>query len=231
MSHLQRYKPTLVAVLREAVRGKAVSRTLTNLFWTGRETISGKVLDIGGGGGHASHYRFLSIAKGTTLQTVDIVSRQGTDFVLDITKEKVPLPDESQDYVLLFNILEHVNQHDAMLSEVGRLLRQGGKLMGTIPFLINVHPDPHDYVRFTAEALEALFSRNGFVVRELEPIGRGPFLAAYEQLDMLIWTPLHLLFLPVIWCLDWLISTLRPKRDFRSQFPLAYNFIVKKQEV
>lgn len=223
------YRPSLLAVLKEAVRGKAVSRTMTNLFWLGMEPLSGNLLDIGGGGGRASHYRFIPVAKGTKFQTVDVVSRPNTNFVLDICKEKVPLPGASQDAVFLFNILEHVNAHDTVLTEVRRLLRQGGRLYGTIPFLVNVHPDPADYVRFTDEALRELFVRNGFSVVALQPIGRGPFLAAYEQLDSLVPSVFHAVFLPLIWFADALVQRLRPQRDFSAVFPLAYNFIVEKR--
>lgn len=228
MMYGEPYHPALHTVLAEALRGKAVSRTLTNLFWRGRLRLSGSILDIGGGS-RGSHYRFLEIDPSASVRAVDIVPRSGTDFVLDITRERVPLPPESQDAVLMFNILEHLASHAHALGEARRLLRAGGRLIGTVPFLVNVHPDPHDFVRFTREALERLFIAHGFLVRVIEPIGRGPFLAGYEQLDMLIWSPFHLLFLPVIWCLDGLLSFLRPKRDFRAQFPLAYNFIVEKK--
>lgn len=221
-------KPSLASVLREAVRGKSVGRTLTNLFWHGTETLGGNILDIGGGGGRGSHYRFLPIEKSARVQTVDVVERRGTDFVLDITKERVPLSDASQNHILLFNILEHLAAPDAALREAHRLLKEGGTLIGTIPFLVNVHPDPHDFTRFTDEALQVLFVRTGFKVAEIVPIGRGPFLAGYEQLDMLIWSPLHLLFLPFVWSLDALLALLKPQRDFRAQFPLAYNFIIRK---
>ncbi len=221
------YKPKLSQVLAEAVRGKSVSRTLTNLFWRGRVTLSGNILDIGGAG-RGSHYRFISLASDARVQVVDVEAKPGTDFVLDIVKERVPLPDGSQDYVLLFNILEHLESPEAALREARRLLKHGGTVIGTIPFLLNVHRAPEDYTRYTDTALAALFVRNGFVVKEIEPIGRGPFLAAYEQLDMLLWSPLHLLFLPIVWCLDGLLMFLRPKRDFRAQFPLFYNFIVEK---
>ena len=222
------FNPPLILVLREAVRGKSVGRTMTNLFWRTHVKLEGTILDIGGGEGGGSHYRFLPISKTANILTADIVARPQTDFVLDITKEKVPLPDGSVDYILLFNVLEHLSRHDAPLSEIRRLLRPGGTLIGSIPFLLNVHPDPHDYVRFTSDALESLFKKNGFSIRNIEPIGRGPFLAAYEQLDMLIWSPLHFLFLPIVWCLDGLLSILRPKRDLSAQFPLFYNFIAER---
>ncbi len=221
-------KSTLGAVLSEAVSGKSIGRTLTNLFWRGTPELSGTILDVGGGGGRGSHYRFLPIAKSAVIKTADIIPRSGTDFVLDITKERVPLPDESVDHIFLFNILEHLSEHEAPLKEIRRLLRPGGTLIGSIPFLVNVHPDPSDYVRFTKEALTQLFTHNGFTIRIIEPIGRGPFLAGYEQLDSLIPHILHAIFLPVVWVLDGLLQSLKPKRDLRTQFPLAYNFSVEK---
>jgi len=222
------YHPTLGAVLAEAVRGKSVGRTLTNLFWRGREPLGGSILDIGGAG-RGSHYRFIRFAPNARVQVVDREAGQGTDFVLDITKERVPLPDSSQNHIFLFNILEHLASPDTALREAHRLLRNGGTVNGTIPFLLNVHRNPEDYARYTDTALAALFARNGFAVKEIEPIGRGPFLAAYEQLDMLLWSPLHLLFLPIIWSLDGLLSLLRSERNLGAQFPLFYNFIVEKQ--
>lgn len=227
-SNTHSFNPPLIPVLREAVRGKSIGRTMTNLFWRAHAELGGTILDIGGGEGGGSHYRFLPISKTARILTVDIVERPQTDFVLDITKEKIPLPDGSVDYVLLFNVLEHLSGHERALAEIKRLLQPGGTLIGSIPFLLNVHPDPHDYVRFTNEALESLFKKSGFSVQSIEAIGRGPFLAAYEQLDMLLWSPLHLLFLPIVWCLDAFISILRPQRNMRAQFPLFYNFIVEK---
>lgn len=224
------YQPALFAVLAETLRGKSASRTLWNLFWLAYPPLHGRILDIGGAG-RGSHYRFLRFATDAQVRTVDIAARAGVDFVLDITKERVPLPDASCDAILLFNILEHLPSHERALAEARRLLKPNGQLLGVIPFLINVHRDPEDYVRFTDTALAALFTESGFTVKVIEPIGRGPFLAAYEQLDMLIWPPLHLLFLPAVWCLDWLLSRIRPARNFRAQFPLAYNFVAENKVI
>lgn len=221
------YKPTLVAVLAEALRGKSVGRTLTNLFWCGVSPLSGHILDIGGAG-RGSHYRFLRFVSGANVRIVDVSAKPDIDFVLDITKSPVPLSDGSQDHIFLFNILEHLASPDVALREAHRLLKTGGTIIGTIPFLVNVHRDPEDYARFTDTALHALFARNGFTTKAIEPIGRGPFLAAYEQLDMLIWSPMHFLFLPCIWFLDTVLSAIKPRKDFRAQFPVAYNFVAEK---
>lgn len=225
---MNQYQPTLGAVLREAARGKSVGRTFTNLFWRNLAPFKGRILDIGGAG-RGSHYRFIPFVPGARVRVVDIMAKPGTDFVLDITKERVPLSDGSQDHIFLFNVLEHLMSPDAALREAYRLLKSGGTIIGTIPFLCNVHRAPEDYARYTDTALAALFERNGFAVKAIEAIGLGPFLAAYEQLDMLIWSPFHLLFLPAVWFLDWLVQRVRSGRNFPAQFPLFYNFIVEKQ--
>lgn len=228
MSEQKPYKPTLRAVLAEAFRGKSVSRTLWNLFWRTHPLLHGRILDIGGAG-RGSHYRFLRFASEARVQTVDIAARDGVDFALDITRERVPLPDESCDTILLFNILEHLPSHPFALAEARRLLKPGGQVLGAIPFLLNVHRDPEDYVRLTDTALAMLFTNNGFLVKTIEPVGRGPFLAAYDQLSLFIRGPMHLLFLPVVWCLDGALALLLPRHNFRAHFPLAYNFIVEKR--
>ena len=93
------------------------------------------------------------------------------------------------------------------------------------------HPEAlrYGYSQYGPHRQDFSLILNGFAVKEIEPIGRGPFLAAYEQLDMLLWSPLHLLFLPIIWSLDGLLSLLRSERNLGAQFPLFYNFIVEKQ--
>lgn len=225
--HHDSYTPSLQEVLGEAIHGKSVSRTLWNLFWRTQSPLEGRILDIGGAG-RGSHYRFLRFAHDASVETVDIVSAQGVDYVLDITKERVPLAAGSCDAVLLFNILEHLPVQEPALSEAFRLLKPGGRLIGVIPFLLNVHRDPEDYSRLTDTALSALFARCGFSTVRIEPIGRGPFLAAYDQLAMLIRGPAHLFLLPAVWLADALLQKLLPKRDLKAQFPLAYNFVAQK---
>src|SRR3989344_4587404 len=111
------YKPSLFSVLKEVVRGKAVSRTLTNLFWENGAPVWGNILDIGSGGGRGSHYRFLPIVPGARVQTADISPDSGAHFVLNVTKERLPLPDGSQNFVFLFNVLEHLSEHAFVLKE------------------------------------------------------------------------------------------------------------------
>jgi hypothetical protein len=53
---------------------------------------------------------------------------------VELVVSRLPLPDASQNFVLLFNVLEHLPTHEFTLKEIHRLLTREGKLMGTIPF-------------------------------------------------------------------------------------------------
>ena len=132
---------------------------------------SGRLLDVGCGAkpyaswmrygnGGISEYIGLDIQPGAE---VDVVVRPG---------ESWPIADGSVDGVLLLQVLEHVVDRERMLEEIARVLRPGGMLLATIPFLYPVHDLPHDYSRFTAEGIAQIFSEK-FEVVELAPIGRA----------------------------------------------------------
>ena len=49
------------------------------------------------------------------------------------TLDQVGLPDESLEAVSLFDVLEHVDNREALLKEIRRVLRVGGVLLVTVP--------------------------------------------------------------------------------------------------
>ncbi len=215
-------------VLKESLRGKSIYRTLTNVELGGRQFL-GNILDIGGGEKRGSHYRFLNIASPAQIQTANIDESVCPDFVLDVTKEPLPLQDGSQDTVFCFNTLEHLSRWDNMLAETLRVMRPGGTFFGYIPFLVGVHADPHDYVRMTAEGLERAFKRAGFSSVQIAPVGRGPFTAAYAQVAFIFPSVLRVLLLSVALMCDWTVQRLRPDLRFRHKYVLTYIFLCKKK--
>jgi SAM-dependent methyltransferase len=67
----------------------------------------------------------------------------GLDLVCDI--RHVPEPDESFDAILCSEVLEHVTEPVAVLGEFARLLRPGGTLLLTAPFVSFTHFAPEHY--------------------------------------------------------------------------------------
>lgn len=84
---------------------------------------------------------------------------------------RIPLPEASIDSALCTEVLEHCPSPAAILAEVHRVLKPGGSLVLTLPFLWPLHEVPHDWCRYSPFALKELLSNAGFDVSELRPLG------------------------------------------------------------
>jgi SAM-dependent methyltransferase len=83
----------------------------------------------------------------------------------------MPFADDSFDTAIALEVFEHVRNPDACLSEIERVLRPGGRLLLTVPFVAPLHQLPFDYYRFTPGGIGALLERHGFKIDELRPRG------------------------------------------------------------
>jgi SAM-dependent methyltransferase len=77
--------------------------------------------------------------------------------------------DGSFDVVLSTQVLEHVPDPLAALGEFRRVLRSGGSLIATVPFIWEEHETPFDFYRYTRYGLEHLLGLAGFDDIAVEP--------------------------------------------------------------
>ncbi|MEN3001829.1 MAG: class I SAM-dependent methyltransferase [Armatimonadota bacterium] len=113
----------------------------------------GDILDVGCGNkpyqdwfGHIRTYVGLDIYPG---EKVDVVVQP---------TERWPFPDSSFDVVICTQVLEHVESLQHTLNEIMRVLRPGGVLIASFPFIYNEHGEPNDFRRFSAYGARQLFS-------------------------------------------------------------------------
>lgn len=104
----------------------------------------------------------------------DIAPTERTDVVLDAGM--LPIASQSVDVVLAVEVLEHLPDPRALLSEASRVLRPGGRLILTVPFMFGVH-DFVDYQRFTPLGFQRMAEGSGFSLAETRLRG-GTFVAA-----------------------------------------------------
>jgi ubiquinone/menaquinone biosynthesis C-methylase UbiE len=75
----------------------------------------------------------------------------------------IPLHDSSVDIVVSFETIEHITDHDQMMSEVRRVLKPGGKLIISSPDknlqLVPESENPFHWKELTPEELEALLKK------------------------------------------------------------------------
>ena len=101
----------------------------------------------------------------------DIEARvDDVDYIGDVEDMSV-VPSGSVDTLLCSEVLEHVPHPSRAMGEFARVLRPGGALVITVPFLARLHEEPHDYFRYTRHGLRRLLSDAGFEVDEITEIG------------------------------------------------------------
>src|SRR3984893_9643048 len=88
------------------------------------------------------------------------------DQMVDLTGV-LPFESGSFDTVLLTDVLEHIPEPLHLMREIARILRPGGKLILSVPFLYWLHEIPHDYYRYTEFALRRFCQLSGLCVIDI----------------------------------------------------------------
>jgi SAM-dependent methyltransferase len=84
---------------------------------------------------------------------------------------KIPLSDNAVDCAICTEVLEHCIDPDKVLMEIYRVLKPGGLLFFTVPFLWPLHEVPYDNYRYTPFSLEFHLKKSGFTQIELRSLG------------------------------------------------------------
>lgn len=187
--------------------------------------LTGRVLDVGSHG-VPSYIDRMARKEPLQLNSVDLSFPEASPNHVDLERDPLPHADGTFDQVLIFNVLEHLYQPGLALREARRVLRDGGRLLGFVPFLVQYHPDPRDYFRYTREALLRMLRDAGFSDVEVDEIGRGPFAVNYMNVMFAAPMPFRIALLCWYWALDSLFLALRP--EAMTRYPLGYLFRASK---
>lgn len=130
-----------------------------------RDHVRGRLLDVGCGlrqyedlfGDRVTHYVGMDWPVLSERTRADVVGD-----ALDI-----PIRAKAADTVLATELMEHLPDPVGFLNEVARVLRPGGSLVLSVPFMEPLHEEPRDYYRFTSHGLRRLLEQQGFAVQSL----------------------------------------------------------------
>jgi SAM-dependent methyltransferase len=213
-------------LLRDVQAGRSVLRSLEDRALAREVRLRGISVDLGGG---ASKYLNRFGRAGEIKAVVVDLRREAAPDVVANFERGLPFASDSLDTVLLHNVLEHVYAWAALVEEIRRTLKPGGRLYFSMPFIMPLHEFAGngafgDYHRFSGPALERMFSQ--FTQLSLVPLEVGPFVAASHL--ALYAVPIRLVragFVAAAYALDRLYLRLRRRRDPRTQMAFILGYV------
>lgn len=140
------------------------------------------VLDIGAGRGD-----FSEIFINQRYFAMDIYPYPEIDLVCDLSNIKPFIPN-SIDVILLMNVLEHLPEAASTLKSLELLLRPGGIILVSVPFLVKIHQSPYDFARYTHFFLEKIGSEAGLAIDLLEGYFDPAFLVSESERYIRFWS-------------------------------------------
>jgi SAM-dependent methyltransferase len=154
-----------------------ISRDLATLL----PKIKGDVLDVGCGiqpfrGLFSVEVRYQGIDTANAkphfgYETPDTIYYSGSTW---------PVKNQSVDFILCTETLEHVDDPQTFLKQAARVLRPAGKMVATIPFAVRWHFIPYDYWRYTPSSLNNLLTKAGFTRVKVYARGNQLTVACYK---------------------------------------------------
>jgi SAM-dependent methyltransferase len=133
----------------------------------------GRLLDIGCGN---MPYKSIFDHKVNEYVGLDIHNPLA-DIRADFLKARIPK--SSYDTVLCTQVLEHIYDPNRCMSKIHSVLKKGGVVILTAPFMGSLHETPHDYYRFTKYSLDYLFKKFGFRIMYIHE--QGNWISALGQ--------------------------------------------------
>jgi SAM-dependent methyltransferase len=150
---------------------KLSTRWLLHALLQTQEYAKGRLLDIGCG---KKPYR--QLFSTTEHVGVDWPASLHGNAQVDVSNDAMHLSftDDSFDTVLCTELLEHVAEPHLAVEEMSRVLKPGGYLILSVPFVHWVHEQPFDFYRYTVFGLRHLLEGAGLDVVKVLHRGGAP---------------------------------------------------------
>lgn len=193
----------------------------------------GKMADIGCG---TKPYKELLASHVDEHIGIDHQDTQHQQSEIDISASAydIPLNNETFDFILCTDVLEHLEEPSKAIAEAYRLLKKNCYAIYSVPLFWHIHEAPRDFYRYTKYGLEYLFKKNGFQVVEIKVVS-GFWITfsqefcyyllkfrKYGKVNPLWW------IIPVVIHFVQIIGLLLNKIDKDENFATEYIAVVKK---
>lgn len=118
--------------------------------------VQGPIIEIGSKD-YGNTTTFRDAYPGNEYVGIDMEAGPGVDKILDLAEGTGDLPLAYFELAVCCSVLEHVRQPWKMAEHLGSLVRPGGKLFISAPWVWRYHPYPDDFFRFSPRGIASLF--------------------------------------------------------------------------
>ncbi len=134
------------------------------------------ILEIG-----SQNYDYKTKLNNCVIHTLDICDTYNPTFVGDITKKNDFIKNETYDYIICTEVLEHTENPFNAIIEMSRILKNNGLIFVTVPFNFRIHGPLPDSWRISEWGLKILFKKfNILMFDALEDEDRNLFPLHYR---------------------------------------------------
>lgn len=166
--HTIKFKPGILGVFANPFY---ISRKhLYRAMWKHAPKMKGRILDVGCG---QKPYRGLFQCDEYVGMDIEQSGHAHANEQIDVFYDgkHFPFADEAFDYLVCNQVLEHVFNPHEFMTEMNRVLKKGGGLLMTVPFVWDEHEQPYDYARYTQFGLKHILRQHGFEIQTYEKLG------------------------------------------------------------
>lgn len=130
-------------------------------------TVPSEALVLDAGAGDAPYKSLFQHARYESADFEKVDKKYATStYVCDL--RSIPVEDGRFDFIVFNQVIEHLPDPRAVLAELYRVLKRGGRMICTGPLFYEEHEQPYDFYRYTQFGLRHLFGEAGFRVERLD---------------------------------------------------------------
>lgn len=153
-----------------------VRTSIFKAFQENIEKLSGTLLDVGCGIMPYREYLLENNSKITSYVGLDFESSVYPEYALGKPDkfwkgDVIPMGNNTIDSIIATEFFEHCPNPESIMKEMIRVLKPGGILFLTVPFLWNLHIVPYDEYRYTPFSLKRHLANADFTNISLKALG------------------------------------------------------------
>jgi SAM-dependent methyltransferase len=142
--------------------------------------VEGPVLEIGSKD-YGSTSSFRDFYAGSEYVGLDMSEGKGVDVIVDLCKGVGALREDHFDLGICCSVLEHVEKPWLFAANLTRLIRPGGRLYMSVPWVWRYHAYPDDYFRFSHRGVISLFEEFAWSSMFYSSTASGEFIEITDK--------------------------------------------------